>query len=155
MAENRVIGRDNTVPWHLPADLKHYQSLTTGHVVIMGRKTFESIGRPLPRRRTIILTRNPTFRQEGAETAASLQEALQRVETEEEVFVAGGAEVYEEAMDHADQVYLTVVEAEIEGDTFFPAMDRKQWKLVEDGPHHPVDDRHAFPFTFQRHERRR
>jgi len=120
MAENRVIGSKGAIPWHLPADLRHFQELTTGHPVIMGRKTYESIGRPLPGRRTLILSRNSDFRVDGAEVFPGLEEALQACDDANEIFVCGGAEIYRIALAKAARIYLTVVHRCYEGDTFFP-----------------------------------
>ena len=154
MAENRVIGRDNTLPWHLPDDLKRFKQRTEGHVVIMGRKTFESFGRPLPDRRSIVVTRNREYRPQGAEVVHGLDQALAiaRDAGEAEAFILGGAEIYGLALPQADRIYLTVVHAEVAGDTFFPELDAARWKLVED-ERHEADDRHAHAFTFRCYDR--
>ncbi|MEI8355830.1 MAG: dihydrofolate reductase [Deltaproteobacteria bacterium] len=120
MAENRVIGRDNSIPWNLPADLERFKTITTGHPVIMGRKTFEGIGRPLPGRKTVIITRNPDFTAEGCVVAHNLQEALAECKGADEVFICGGSEVYREALTLASRIYLTLLDGEVEGDTLFP-----------------------------------
>lgn len=154
MAENRVIGRDNRVPWHLPADLEHFKRLTTGHTVIMGRRTFDSIARrPLPRRRIIVLTRDSTYRPEGVEVAESLEAALSLAGEEGEVFVAGGADVYRLALPIAGRMYLTIVHAVVEGGVRFPEYDPAEWRLVFE-ERHDADARHRFPFTFRFYERR-
>ena len=147
MSENRVIGRDGGLPWHLSADLKRFKKLTLGHVVIMGRKTFESIGRPLPRRRSIVLSRDPAYAPEGAEAAASLDEALARAADEDEVFVVGGAGVFAEALPRADRLYLTRVHAEVEGDVVFPELDLGAWTLLSE-ERHEADERHEHAFSF-------
>jgi dihydrofolate reductase len=152
MAENRVIGRDNQLPWHLPADLKRFQALTTGHTIIMGRKTFDSIGRPLPRRRTIVLTRDRKWARDGVDVTHDLAEALARVQNDHEVFIAGGAELYRHAFPIADRIYLTVVHAEVMGDAHFPAVAPAEWVLAEETTH-AADDRHAFSYSFRRYER--
>lgn len=154
MAENRVIGRDGAVPWHLPVDMRHFKALTTGHTVIMGRKTFESLGRPLPNRRNVVLTRDPAYRAPaGVVVVHTLDAALAAAEADSEVFVAGGEGIYRLALPRADRLYLTVVHARIEGDTFFPEFDVAEWKLVREERHEP-DDRHEHPFSFRLYERR-
>ena len=158
MAENRVIGRNNALPWHLPADLKRFKALTMGHAVIIGRKTFAAIGRALPGRRWIVLTRDARWRREGVVTAGDLDAAIAALagegeEGEEgEVFVAGGAEVYLLTLPRADRLYVTIVHAAVEGDTRFPALDPAAWRLVED-ERHEADERHAFAYSFRRYER--
>lgn len=160
VATNGVIGRDNDLPWSLPADLRFFQALTLGHTVIMGRRTWESFATPLPGRRILILTRRPGWRPAGAseadgvEIAASLDEALERARDfgDLEAFVAGGTEVFREALPRADRIYLTRVHAEVPGDTWFPEFEITGWKIVEE-EHHEADAEHAFPFTFQILER--
>ena len=152
MAENRVIGRNNQLPWHLPADLKRFQALTTGHTIIMGRKTFDSIGRALPRRRTIVLTRDRAWRRDGVDVSHDLAGALSLVRKENEIFIAGGAELYRHALPVADRIYLTVVHAEVEGDAHFPAVSPAEWVLAEEKTE-PADDRHPFSYSFLRYER--
>ncbi len=120
MAENRVIGRDNTIPWNLPGDLKRFKTITTGHPVIMGRKTFESIGKPLPGRKTLIITRKPDFSAEGCVVVHNLQEALAECNGADEVFICGGSEIYRAALSLASRIYLTLLHEEVEGDTRFP-----------------------------------
>lgn len=147
VAENGVIGRGNRLPWHLPADLRHFKSITLGHPVIMGRRTFESIGRPLPQRRNLVLSRDPHCSAAGAEVAGSLAAALEQVNAATEVFVLGGAAVFAAAMPHAEQIYLTRVHALIDGDTTFPALD-EQWQLIS-SHHHDADADNALPHSFQ------
>ncbi|MBT0652723.1 dihydrofolate reductase [Geomobilimonas luticola] len=137
MAENRVIGSKGGIPWHLPADLAHFRELTTGHPVIMGRTTFASIGRPLPGRRNLVLSRTAGFRAEGVEVFASLEDALAACTGADEVFIGGGGEVYREALPRADRIYLTVVHRYYEGDTFFPEIPgdfREVLREERDGP---------------------
>ncbi len=153
MPENRVIGRDGALPWHLPADLARFKSITTGHTVIMGRKTFESVGQPLPNRRTIVITRNNDYQCAGIFIAHGLDEALDLAAHEDEVFILGGQAVYRIALPRADCLYLTIIHATIEGDTYFPTFDFDDWKLVED-ERHEADDRHTYAFSFRRYERR-
>ena len=152
MSENRIIGRAGSLPWRLPADLKRFKSLTVGHTVIMGRKTFESIGRPLPDRRCIVITRNAEYRAEGAAVVLSLEDALQQVGDDEEAFIIGGGELYRHALPFAHRLELTIVHAVIEGDTSFPELDLKDWQLIGE-EHHEADDHHAYPYTFRRYER--
>src|SRR5574341_1550263 len=151
MAQHRVIGRNNALPWHLPADLKRFKSLTIGHAVILGRKTFDAIGKPLPGRRWIVLTRDRGWHHAGVDVAHDLDQALRGVARDAEVFVAGGAEVYAQAVARADRIYLTVIHAEIEGDARFPALKPTDWTLLED-ERHEGDGRHALAFSFQRYE---
>lgn len=132
MAANRVIGRDNQLPWHLPEDLQHFKRLTLGHHLIMGRKTFDSIGRPLPGRTTVIVTRQTDYvSPPGCLVANSLEHAVELCSKEEQVFVVGGAEIYRQALDMANQMYLTEVKVTVEGDAFFPEFSLDQWQAVE------------------------
>lgn len=132
LSENRVIGRDNRLPWHIPDDLKRFKRLTTGHAIIMGRKTYESIGRPLPQRTNIIITRDKTFSVEGCVVVHSLDEAVrfaQKLEGPEgEIFIIGGGQIFEQALPLVDRLYLTVVRGTHEGDVFFP--DYSAFKTV-------------------------
>jgi dihydrofolate reductase len=137
MARNRTIGRANTLPWHLPEDLKFFKRVTMGKPIIMGRKTWESIGRPLPGRCNIVISRNLEFQATGAETASSLQQALSlgeqisRRDGVDEICIIGGAEIYAQALPLADRLYLTQVHADVEGDAFFPEFDLSPWQEVE------------------------
>jgi dihydrofolate reductase len=128
VAANGVIGRDGALPWHLPEDLKRFKALTLGHHIVMGRKTYESIGRLLPGRTTVIVTRRHDYAVPGAIVAASLAEAIARCAEDDEVFVIGGAQIYQAALPLADRLYLTEVKAAVDGDTCFPAFDRRQWR---------------------------
>ena len=152
MAENRVIGKGGTLPWHLPADLQHFKRITVDHTVIMGRKTFDEIKHPLANRRNVVISRDPGFHPRGVTVVPSLEEALALGATEQEVFVIGGGEIFRLALPRADRLYLTVVHAEVEGDTFFPPFDQTGWALEEE-EHHPADDKHAYPFSFRRYRR--
>ena len=152
VAENGTIGDKNTLLWHIKEDMKHFRTLTTGHPVVMGRKTYDSLGRPLPNRRNVVITRQD-IAIEGCEIAHSLEEALSLFTPDEEVFVIGGAQIYAEAMPLADRFYLTVVEHPYEGDTAFPKWDREAWQLVsserfEQGESYP------HPFRFETYERK-
>jgi dihydrofolate reductase len=152
MADDGVIGRDNTLPWHLPRDLQWFKRLTTGHTIIMGRATYQSIGHPLPNRRNIVLSRNPAFKAEGVEVVATLEDALELVQNDTEVFVVGGAAVYGLALPRAQRMYLTRVHARVDGDVRFPKWCPDEWRLVWEEAHE-VDDEHAYPFTFQQFDR--
>jgi dihydrofolate reductase len=152
MSENRVIGRNGGLPWSLPDDLKHFKQLTVDHTVIMGRKTFDEIKRPLDNRRNVVISRNPEFHPHGVTVVPSLKEALALGATESEVFVLGGGEVFRLALPRADRIYLTVIHAQIEGDTYFPEFDATSWALEEE-KRHEADTRHAYPFTFRTYRR--
>lgn len=128
MARNGVIGIANRLPWHLPEDLQHFKRLTMGHHIIMGRKTYASIGRPLPGRETVILTRDRGFQAPGCLTAHTLYEAIEACGDDPEVFCVGGAEIYAQALPLADRLYLTEIQAEYAGDAYFPTIDRKLWQ---------------------------
>ncbi|WP_441003074.1 type 3 dihydrofolate reductase [Pseudocolwellia agarivorans] len=129
-ANNRVIGKDNDMPWHLPADLAYFKKTTLGKPVIMGRKTYESIGRPLPGRQNIVISRDINYKAEGVETVTSVDAALALVSEVEEVMVIGGGAIYQHCLPAADRLYITHIEAEIEGDTQFPFYDTNIWKKV-------------------------
>jgi dihydrofolate reductase len=132
IAQNGVIGRDGGLPWHLPEDLRHFRRVTTGHAIIMGRKTWDSIGRPLPKRRSIVVSRQPALRLDGAEVAGSLDEALAlAAQTDPEPMVIGGASMYEAALPRADRIYLTEVLEDAEGDVRFPLLDRSVWREID------------------------
>ncbi len=147
LAENRVIGVNNTLPWRLPNDLKHFRRLTTGHAIILGRKNYESIGKPLPERTNIVITRNRDFRADGCLIAHSLDEALTLAKNDPEIFVIGGAEIYRAALARADRLYLTRVHAAIAGDTHFPEFDETEWREIS-RERHERDERHAYAYSF-------
>lgn len=130
VAQNGIIGTGGTMPWHITEDFRHFKAVTLGHTVIMGRKTYDSIGRPLPQRRNIVITRNPNLSIEGCEMAASLEAAIEMCKGEEEVFVIGGGEIYRQAMPLASKLYLTHVGVSVEGDTRFPHIDHNVWHEV-------------------------
>lgn len=145
MDKNRAIGRGGALPWHLPDDLKRFRALTLGKIVLMGRKTYESIGRPLPQRRNVVLTRNPAFQAEGLEVVHSLEEALK---LGDELMVIGGGEVYAMFLPLATHLYLTLVDTTVPGsDAFFPPWDRAGWRETYRAFHAP-DERHAYAFSY-------
>jgi len=134
-SKNGVIGINNTLPWHLPEDLKRFKSLTMGHHIIMGRKTYESLGRLLPGRTTVIVTNNPKYKVEGALIANSLDEAIALCKDDDEVFLIGGAQMYQLGISLANKLYITEVEITVDGDVYMPKIDFSQWRLVEETPH--------------------
>lgn len=147
IAENNAIGKNNELLWHLPTDLKHFKQLTSGHTIVMGRKTFDSIGKPLPNRRNIVITRSNTLEIPGAEVVHTIEQALELCTAEKEVFIVGGAEIYKQAMDKTDKIYLTTVHARYEGDAYFPEIDQKKWEEVDNEPHQP-DEKNKLAYTF-------
>ena len=157
IARNGVIGRDGGLPWHLPADLKRFKEVTRGHQVVMGRRTFESLPGPLPKRRNIVVTRQADYQAEGIEVAHSLDEAIAMAEAhaespDEVLFVLGGAVLYEAALPIADRLDLTMVDAEVDGDTRFPAFDESAWRETQ-SIEHPADAHHAMGFRVRVLER--
>ena len=153
MARNRVIGRDNALPWRLPADLAHFKRVTMGHPVVMGRRTYESIGRPLPGRKNIVVSRNPDFTAPGVTVVPSLEAAWKAAGDAGEVSVIGGTTLFEETLPIADTIHLTEVEADVEGDTWFPEFDRGEWTETEVA-RHPADARNAYPIRILRLDRK-
>ncbi len=153
ISENNAIGKDNQLLWHLPADLKHFKTITSGHTIIMGRKTYDSIGKPLPNRRNIVVTRQTDLKLEGIEVVNSLDEALALCKDENEVFVIGGAEIYRQALPLVHKIELTRVHQEFEADVFFPELDNEIWKEVWKEDHSP-DEKNQFAYTFSTLERR-
>jgi dihydrofolate reductase len=153
-ARNGAIGKDNGMPWHLPADLAHFKRTTLGRPVIMGRRTWESIGRALPGRRNIVVSRTPGWRAPGAEVVGSLDEAWRAAEGADEAFVIGGAQLYAEALPVADRIYLTDIVGEVDGDAFFPTPVPGRWRESMLGEH-PADDRNRFALRFLLLERER
>ncbi|CAJ1895700.1 MULTISPECIES: type 3 dihydrofolate reductase [Aeromonas] len=150
MAHDRVIGKDNQMPWHMPADLAHFKRVTLGKPVLMGRKTFESIGRPLPGRRNLVISRNPDYQADGIEVVGSVEAALALLADNEvaEVMVIGGGHLYAELLPKADCLYLTRIELEVEGDTRFPAFADEQWQCVEREVHQ-ADEKNPHPYRFE------
>lgn len=153
MARNRVIGVNNQIPWYLPADLRFFKKTTMGHHVIMGRRTFMSIGKPLPGRTNIVVSRNPFFLAEGILVAHSLEEALYMAmeSGEKEAFVIGGGQLYLQAMSYLDKVYITRVDAEVAGDTYFPELSPFQWKQLSRTTF-AADDRNAHGYAIEIYE---
>ncbi|GAA0412222.1 type 3 dihydrofolate reductase [Cocleimonas flava] len=147
MAHNRVIGLDNKMPWHLPADLQWFKKTTLGSPIIMGRKTYDSIGRPLPGRLNIILSRNTQLEIEGCTVVNTLSDALDAAKGADEVFITGGAHLYEKFLQDADCLYLTMIDADLEGDTFFPDYTQYAWKEI-DRIDNPADEKNPYPYSF-------
>lgn len=159
-SENNVIGRDNSIPWHLPDDLKFFRKKTEGHPVIMGRKNFESIvaalGKPLPKRSNIIVTRDASYEAVGCQVSSSLEEAIMyghKDNDKEEIFIIGGGEIYKQALDLCNYIYLTRIHAWIAGDVFFPEIDLAVWEEVE-REEHPADTKHKYGFTYLTYKRK-
>ena len=152
MAENGVIGRDMDLPWHISADLKRFKALTMGHHIVMGRKTFESIGRLLPGRTTVIVTRQPDYQVDGAVIVNSLGAAQAAATDDSELFIIGGGQIYEIALPLADRLHVTRVHTEVDGDTSFPAIDWDQWELVS-AERHDADEKNDHDFTFESYRR--
>lgn len=150
IAKNNAIGKNNTLLWQIPADMKHFKKVTSGHTVIMGRKTLESIGRILPNRRNIIITRDTEYKYEGAEVVHSMIEALNLCKYEDEVFIIGGGEIYKQAMNFADKLYITHIEKEFDGDTFFPVISKDEWKEISKEEHYDGD----LPYKFSIYEKK-
>ena len=150
MDRKRGIGADNKLPWRLSADLKRFRELTMDHHIIVGRKTFESIGRPLPGRRMIVVTRDVKYKAEGCDVAHSVEDAinLARERGESEVFICGGAEIYAQTIEIVDRMYLTFVDAEVAADTFFPEFDEREWSERESF-YQPADEKNQYPFIFK------
>lgn len=144
---NNVIGNHNTLPWKMPADMKFFMNLTKGHPVIMGRKTYESFGRPLKERRNIIITRDKTFVIAGCEVVHSLNEALSLVKEDKEVFIIGGADIYRQSMSIADKIYLTRIHGDFEGDAYFPQISNSDWVETRNSEQ-PADEKNPYPFAF-------
>jgi len=153
LAQNRVVGIDNQLPWHLPEDLKYFKRITTGKAIIMGRKTYESIGRPLPNRTNIVISRDSQYQAEGIKVVSSLEAAIELAESVslingvDEVMVIGGAQIYAMALPKADRLYLTHVHADVEGDAYFPDVDMSQWQAIakED---YAASEANPYPYSF-------
>lgn len=153
ISENGVIGKNNQLPWHLPADLKYFKSLTTGHCVIMGRKTYESIGKPLPNRFNIIITRSRDFTPPGCLVVNSIEEAIKAGKNcKTEVFIIGGADIFKQSLKLANRIYLTKIHKTFEGDTFFPYPDPKEWHQVSEEKK-SYDEKNPYDYSFLVFER--
>ncbi|KAA5543456.1 dihydrofolate reductase [Adhaeribacter rhizoryzae] len=148
MSENRVIGKENKLPWHLPADLKFFKATTLHHPILMGRKTYESIGKPLPLRTSVIITRQPDYQVPGTLVVNSLTEAINKAqEINKDIFIIGGAEILKEALPLIDTMYLTLIHATFEGDVYYPAYNEQDWQEVWREDHQP-DEKNIYPFSF-------
>lgn len=153
-AKNRVIGKDNNIPWYLSADLKYFKRTTLNHHIIMGRKSFQSIGRPLPKRTNVVVTRDPFFVASNCLIASSIEEALNLAydNGETEAFIIGGGQIYKQSMPLWDKLYLTEVDLEIEGDVFFPEINKQEWQLIS-SELHQADEKNEYDYTFKVFER--
>ena len=152
MSQAGVIGLGGDLPWHLSADLRRFRKLTTGHHIIMGRKTYDSLGRPLPDRTSVVITRNADYRPAGVLTVGSLAEALEASAGDEEAFVIGGGQIYAQAMPLADRLHLTTVLGEFDGDTHFPDWDRNVWRCVEKSEH-SADEKNPHAYCYEQFDR--
>ncbi|MGE6629692.1 dihydrofolate reductase [Bacillus sp. NPDC077027] len=155
MGEGRVIGKDNQMPWHLPADLAYFKKVTGGHTIVMGRKTFESIGRALPNRRNIVLTTSSTFQADGCEVVHSIDDILEIEKTsgEQELFIIGGSKLYEEMLTHADRLYITHICHAFEGDRFFPEFQKAKWTIVSTEKGHR-NEKNPYDYEFVIYDRK-
>ncbi len=152
-ASNNVIGAKNELIWHLPNDLKHFKNLTSGHPIIMGRKTFESLGRPLPNRTNIVITRDKNWQGENVEKEFSLEKAIESAKKiNEDIYIIGGGNIYKQAMEFADVLYITEVHHEFEGDTYFPEIDEEIWEEV-DRENFMKDEKHPYAYSYVTYKR--
>ncbi len=147
MSENRVIGKDNRLPWHLPADLIYFKKTTINKPILMGRKTYESIGRPLPQRKNIIITRDQNFIAPGCQVFNSIDVALASLAEQEEVLIIGGATLYQQMLPRMQRIYLTIIHQQFEGDAFFPEFNMQEWREIERSDHEP-DEKNKYPYSF-------
>lgn len=152
-AENNALGKDNDLVWHLPDDFKRFKQLTSGHPIIMGRKTFESFPKLLPNRTHIIITRQKNYQPESCIVVDSIKKALEFVTEDEDVFIIGGGEIYKQALEYTDIIELTRVHASFEADTYFPEIKSTDWQLIEE-EYHPKDEKHLVDFTYQTYIRK-
>ena len=155
IANNNVLGKNNQLIWHIPEDLKYFKKLTTGHTIIMGRKTYESIGKALPNRKTIIISRQKDYIAEGCTVIPNIEAALLLAEDDKEVFVAGGGEIYRQVINLpcTSRLYITKISASFDGDTFFPEIDTRSWELIGNDERLP-DNKNPYPFAFQTYIRK-
>lgn len=147
-AENNALGKDNELIWHLPDDFKRFKAMTSGHPIIMGRKTFESFPKPLPNRLHIIVTRQKNYQPENCLVAHNLEKALSLISDKQDAFIIGGGEIYKQALPFTDKIELTLVHDSFEADTYFPEINEKEWKLIHE-EYHPKDEKHKIDFTYQ------
>ena len=154
VAENKVIGKDNDLIWRLPADLKHFKNITMGHCMLMGRKNYESIGRPLPGRTTIILTKNKDYKVEGCHVVFCIEEgiALAKSLEESELMIIGGGEIYNQTLPLTQKIYYTTVHSDFDGDTFYPSLSEPEWKLLNQD-FHTADEKNKYDYTFKEYKR--
>lgn len=152
-AENNALGKDNDLVWHLPDDFKRFKKLTSGHFIIMGRKTFESFPKPLPNRTHIVITKQRDYHPKEIIVVHSLEAALELVKNDKQPFIIGGGEIYRQSMEIADRIELTRVHGSFEADTFFPEIDENKWKLVAE-EYHPKDEKHNYAFTYLTYDRK-
>ena len=152
-SDNNVIGKNNTLPWRMPADMKFFKNLTMGHTVVMGRKTYESMGKPLQGRKNIVITRNNDFKAENCIVLGSFSEVLEYCKTEDEIFVIGGAQIYHQLIDKADKIYLTRIHGNFDGDAHFPVIDIKEWDETYQS-HFQADEKNPYPYSFLEFSRR-
>ena len=152
-AENNALGKDKDLVWHLPDDFKRFKELTTGHHIIMGRKTFETFPKPLPKRTHVVITRQKDYKPEGAIVVHSLKDALEIAKDDSQPFIIGGGEIYKMALPKADKIELTRVHGSFEADAFFPELDEGKWRLTRSS-FHPEDEKHAYSFTYLTYERK-
>ena len=146
--ENNELGKNNDLVWHLPDDFKRFKALTTGHFIIMGRKTFESFPKPLPNRTHVVITRNSNYQKDGAVVVHSMEAALKKAKEDSQPFIIGGGEIYSMGLEVADKIELTRVHGTFDADTYFPDIPMKDWELTKED-YHPADERHAYAFTYQ------
>lgn len=152
-AENNALGKDNKIIWHLPDDYKRFKAITSGHYIIMGRKTFESLQKPLPNRTHIVISRQEDYNPEGCTVVRTIEEALAACPANEDRFIIGGGEIYNLALPEANKIELTRVHHSFEADTFFPEIDLEDWELVQ-SELHPTDERHQYEFTYETYIRK-
>ena len=148
IAENNALGKDNDLLWHLPDDFKRFKQITSGHYIIMGRKTFESFPKPLPNRTHVIITRQKEYHPEGCIVVDSIEKAIEACPKGEDIFIIGGGEIYTLGMDFADLLEITRVHESFEADAFFPEIDRNKWNLISE-EYHPADEKHKYDFSYQ------
>lgn len=153
VAENNALGKDNKIIWHLPDDFKRFKQLTTGHHIVMGRKTFESFPKPLPNRTHVVISRQKDYQPEGCVIVKNLEEAMSVCPKNEDIFIIGGAQIYELALPICDKLELTRVHKNFDADAFFPEINFLDWDLIA-SEHHPVDDKHAFDFTYETYQKK-